>query len=57
MHKDVPLPKNYVIFGKVVEGIEVVDKIATSPVTASATGENSKPVTPTKVNTVEILEK
>lgn len=57
MHKDVPLPKNYVIFGKVVEGIEVVDKIATSPVTTSASGESSKPVTPTKVNTVEIIEK
>jgi len=34
MHKDVPLPPNYTIFGKVVSGIEVVDAIAnvdTSP--------------------------
>jgi len=26
MHADNPLPKNYVIFGKVITGIEVVDK-------------------------------
>lgn len=32
MHKDVPLPKAYVIFGKVTEGLEVVDKIAVLPV-------------------------
>ncbi|MCU0653666.1 MAG: peptidylprolyl isomerase [Candidatus Pacebacteria bacterium] len=28
MHKDTPLPKAYVIFGKVTAGLEVVDKIA-----------------------------
>lgn len=28
MHKDVPLPPNYTIFGKVISGIEVVDLIA-----------------------------
>lgn len=57
MHADYPLPKNYVIFGKVVEGLDVVDKIATAPVTASPTGEPSKPVTPTTVTSVEIIEK
>lgn len=56
MHKDYPLPKNYVIFGKVTSGIEVVDKIATAEVTASAGGEKSKPVNPVKVVAVEILE-
>src|SRR3989339_809073 len=30
MHKDYTLPPNYVIFGKVSKGIEVVDKIATA---------------------------
>ena len=30
MHKDVPLPHNYSIFGKVISGIEVVDMIASS---------------------------
>ncbi|NMB70259.1 peptidylprolyl isomerase [candidate division WWE3 bacterium] len=49
MHKDYPLPKNYVIFGHVVDGIEVVDKIATAPVTVNTFGEQSKPVAPIKV--------
>lgn len=40
MHKDMALPHNYTIFGKVVKGIEVVDAIATTPVNA-----NDKPLT------------
>lgn len=56
MHKDYPLPKNYVIFGKVTEGIEVVDKIAEAPVEESGSGEVSKPVNPVKVESVEIIE-
>jgi len=56
MHKDYQLPRNYVIFGKVEEGIEVVDKIATAQTTLSPTGENSKPVNPAVINSVEILE-
>jgi len=55
MHNDYPLPKNYVIFAKVTEGIEVVDKIAKAPVTSSATGETSVPVNPVKINSVTIL--
>lgn len=49
MHADYPLPKNYVIFGKVTEGIEVVDKIATAEVKASFSGEQSSPVNPVKI--------
>ncbi len=30
MHKDVPLPHSYSIFGKVVSGLDIVDAIATS---------------------------
>ena len=30
MHQDYPLPHNYTIFGKVTEGMDVVDAIATS---------------------------
>jgi len=56
MHKDVPLPTDYVIFGKVVLGIEVVDKIAEAEVTASPMGENSRPVAPVKIISVEIVE-
>ncbi len=56
MHADYALPKNYVIFGKVTKGLEVVDAIATSPVTRSDSGENSKPVEPVTVKSVEIIE-
>ena len=59
MHKDLDLPKDYIIFGKVVEGINVVDKIAEASVSASVYNpkEISKPVTPIKIQSVEILEK
>lgn len=55
MHKDYPLPKNYVIFGKVTEGFEIVDRIAEAPIKISATGENSQPVQPVIIKSVEIL--
>jgi len=55
MHKDYPLPKNYVIFGKVIKGIEIVDQIAESPTKPG--GEGSKPVTPTTVTSIEIITK
>ena len=57
LHKDYDLPKDYVIFGKVTEGLDVVDAIADSPVKAGASGESSTPVTPVKVLSVEITEK
>lgn len=56
MHQDYALPKNYVIFGKVVQGLEVVDAIANSEVETSSSGESSKPVKPTVVQTVVINE-
>jgi len=56
MHQDYPLPKNYVIFGKVTAGIEVVDKIAESPVKTSASGEPSSPVTPVKILSVSVSQ-
>jgi len=57
MHKDYPLPSNYVIFAEVVEGMEVVDKIAESEVSMSSSGENSKPVTPVTIESVAISVK
>jgi len=56
MHTDYDLPPNYVIFGKVTSGIEVVDKIAIADVVRSASGEMSKPVVPVVVEKVEIVE-
>ena len=38
-HKDIVLPPNYTIFGKVVEGMDTVDKIATTK-----TGPGDRPV-------------
>lgn len=55
MVKDTPLPKSYVIFGKVLSGIEIVDKIVSTP-TVQDGRENSKPVTPVKINSVKINE-
>lgn len=58
MHQDnFQLPKNYVIFGKVLNGMDVVDKIATAPVEISSSGEISKPKYPVTVKSVEIVEK
>lgn len=56
MHQDYALPKNYVIFGKVIAGIETVDTIAGAPVAQSASGERSKPVAPVTIRSVEITE-
>src|SRR3989338_5003381 len=55
MHADYPLPKNYVIFGKVTDGMKVVDAIATAPVQPSVSGERSAPVNPVKIKTVDIV--
>jgi len=57
MHKDYALPKDYVIFGKVTTGLDVVDKIATAEVQMSRSGEESQPVSPVKITSVEIEEK
>lgn len=57
MHADYPLPKNYVIFGKVTSGLETIDKIATAPVSVSSMGERSKPVEPVKITSVTITKK
>lgn len=57
IQKDQPnLPKDYVIFGRVVEGFDVVDKIANSEVKESPLGELSIPVEPTAIDSIEIIE-
>lgn len=54
MHADNPLPKNYVIFGKVTSGMDVVDVIAESPVQANFSGETSTPITAIKILTIDV---
>lgn len=56
MHADYQLPHSYVIFGQVSKGLEVVDAIASAPVKANASGEQSTPAAPTKVTSVVIRE-
>ncbi len=51
MHRDRPLtqlPPNYTIFGRVVEGIDVVDKIASAP----NEGGSDRPANPVKMTKV-----
>ncbi len=48
------LPKSYNLFGKVVEGMDVVNKIADVPTTGP---ERSQPTQEVKIITIEIAEK
>jgi len=57
MHQDQDLPKNYIIFGQVTQGLEIVDTIATSPTKPNSMGENSTPVNPISITKVLIEEK
>lgn len=54
MHQDYQLPPNYVIFGSVVRGLEVVDALAETPTTMGADGGKSKPLTPARIQKVMI---
>ncbi|MDF2662890.1 MAG: cyclophilin-type peptidyl-prolyl cis-trans isomerase [Paenibacillus sp.] len=48
---------NYTIFGQVTSGMEVVQKIAATPVKQSPTGEPSVPTKEVKINKIDINEK
>jgi cyclophilin family peptidyl-prolyl cis-trans isomerase len=55
VHKDYPLPPNYTIFGKLSEGLETLDKIASSP-TGAGKGGPDTPRTPITINSIAIDE-
>lgn len=57
MHQNYPLPKSYVIFGKVLEGLDVLDKIAETPVKVGQSGEPSEPTQDMFIKSVTISEK
>lgn len=48
VHKDSDLPHLYTIFGRVTDGMDVVDEIATAPVNGEV------PVDPVKIESVEV---
>ncbi len=50
-HADAPLPPDYAVFGKAVDGLEVVDDIA-----KTATDASDKPVETVVIETVDISE-
>jgi peptidyl-prolyl cis-trans isomerase A (cyclophilin A) len=57
MHGDASggrLPKNYNIFGKVVQGMDVVNKIASAPTTMGGDGAPSKPVHPVVIRKITV---
>jgi len=57
MHEDYDLPKNYVIFGQVTNGLETIDKIANVKVEDNGMGEQSKPTEKITVSKITISEK
>ena len=50
------LPPNYTIFGRVTEGLDVVDAIANVPTQSSGRGERSTPTEDVRIESVEISE-
>ena len=52
MHQTYPLQPNYTVFGRVVDGMDVVDKIAAAPNTGPS--NQNRPVTPVKMNKVYV---
>ena len=54
MHQDYQLSPNYVIFGNVTRGLEVVDALAAIATTMGGDGAMSKPLSPLRIQKVTI---
>jgi peptidylprolyl isomerase len=55
-NRDVGLPPKYTIFGQVKDGADVLDTIACAPTRTGSGGENSKPVNPVHITSVDVIE-
>lgn len=51
MHRDNPLPPAYSVFGRTIEGLEVIDTIANTP-----TGPADRPVADVVIHGVDVVE-
>ncbi len=56
VHQNYPLPKLYTIFGIVTSGLDVLDAIASTPVTIGPSGERSSPTEEVTIQRIEIQE-
>ena len=54
MHNDYPLEPKYVIFAKVIAGLDVVEAIANTPTTMGDDGNMSRPLKPVIIKKVTI---
>jgi cyclophilin family peptidyl-prolyl cis-trans isomerase len=54
LHQDYPLPPRYVIFARVTRGMDVVDDLASTPMTMGADGASSRPLAPPIIKKVTI---
>ena len=52
----VGLPPNYTIFGMLTDGHDVLDALASVPVSSARSGERSQPTEPLEIRTIEINE-
>ena len=55
--KNLDKAPNYTIFGQVTEGMDVIQKISDTPVTANSAGEQSKPTENVFIQEIIIEEK
>ena len=51
MHRDNPLPPAYAVFGRTIEGLDVIDAIATTP-----TGPGDRPIEDVVIHGVDVTE-
>lgn len=54
VQQDYPLQPNYVVFARVIQGLDVVDALASAPTAAGPDGERSRPVSPLVITKVTV---